>query len=375
MEHAGIAATTGSRPSLLLCATDAGGAQNLAAICGCAKDRGFEIHIITRRALAPLFSDSTIALIEELPGGIESFIQELQPRAIICGTTRYESPDRVALALARRDGMRCVAVVDEWYNYLMRFSSGDGTRSPVFPDAIAVPDEVARREAIAEGIPREICHATGSPSLALISGLSNAWQEFPPPVPAVLEGVADATIVTFLSETHSSDYGRSPGGSGPLGPYIGYTEQSVCQNILETLGRLPGQFVFVYRPHPSESDVAEPSQLPINIEFRMARAEPLHPLCYHSDLVLGMRSMAILEAALIGSRTASFQPGLIGPQVCTAVRIGLVPLLADALSLSRWIAANGSQHGRREILSQRPRFARSDAADNILRLATLQTLT
>ncbi len=359
----------GSRHRLLLCATDAGGARNLSALCGRAKDQWSEVHIVTRRALAPLFADSGITLIEDLAGGIEPFLRELRPGAVICGTTRYDSPDREAIALARRDRIPCVAVVDEWYNHLMRFSAGDDAKSHLFPDAIAVPDEFARREAIAEGIPQEVCHATGSPSLAMIAGMGGAWRKSPPAVPEPVDRAAGATVVTFLSETHSSDYGRVPGESGPLGPFIGYTEQSVCRSILEALGSLPGKFVFVYRPHPAESDCPEMSALPENIEFRLAPDVPLHPLCYHSDVVIGMRSMAILEAALIGCRAASFQPGLLGPQVCTAVRLGLVPIFADLPSLSGWIAENGLKRGRRETLSPRPDFARADAADNILRLA------
>jgi len=369
MEHAGIKPARGGRHRLLLCATDAGGARNLAALCGRAKEQGFEIHIVTRRALAPLFADSGITLIEELAGGIESFIRRLQPGAVICGTTRYGSPDREALTLAREDGVPCVAVVDEWYNHLLRFSGGASAKLPVFPDAIAVPDEFARREAIAEGIPPEICHATGSPSLALIAALGEVWRESPPAVPKAVGGAAGATVVTFLSETHSLDYGRMPGGSGPLGPFIGYTEQSVCRSILEALGRLPGKFVFVYRPHPSESEFPELTGLSENIEFRLAPNGPLHPLCYHSDLVLGMRSMAILEAKLIGCLAASFQPGLLGPQVCTSVRLGLVPLLEDSQSLSRWISENSKKRGRRDNPALRLDFATPDAADNILRLA------
>ena len=374
MEHAGITPARGGRHRLLLCATDAGGARNLAALCGRAEEQGFEIHIVTRKALAPLFADFSITLVEELAGGVEPFIRKLQPGAVICGTTRYDSPDREALTLARKDGVPCVAVVDEWYNHLLRFSAGDSAKLPVFPDAIAVPDEFARREAIAEGIPQEICHATGSPSLTLIAGLGEAWRESPPAIPEAVDGMAGATVVTFLSETHSSDYGRASGESGPLGPFIGYTESSVCRVILQALSSIPGKFVFVYRPHPSELDFPEITALPKNVEFRLAPEAPLHPLCYHSDMVLGMRSMAILEASLIGCRVASFQPGLLGPQVCTAVRLGLVPLLLDQHSLSGWILENSLKKGRSEHTFPRQDFARSDSADNILKFAAQKLL-
>jgi len=374
MEHAAITPGQYGESSLLLCATDAGGVRNIAALCSSAKEQGFEIHIVTRRSLASLFQDSNIMLVENLAGGIKPFLRKLQPGVVICGTTRYDSPDRETIAFARMRGVPCVAVVDEWYNYILRFSGRDGEELPVFPDAIAVPDEFARREAIAEGVPREICHATGSPSLALVADLAELWHKFPPAVPKELSGLDGATIVTFVSETHYSDYGMAPGESGPLGPFIGYTEQSVCRSILQTLGGIPKKFVFVYRPHPSESEFPEPTPLPDNIQFLLAPGAPLLPLCYHSDMVIGMRSMAILEAKLIGCRAASFQPGLVGPQLSTAVRLGLVPFLMDENSLSAWISENSLKSGRRESASRRPDFARPDAADNILSLAMQKIL-
>lgn len=346
----------------------------MAALCGPAKAQGFETHIVTRKSFAPLFRGFNITLIEDLSAGVEPLFRKLQPTAVICGTTRYDSSDREAIALARTGGVPCVAVVDEWYNHLLRFSGQNLGKPPVFPDAIAVPDELARCEAIAEGIPQEILHATGSPSLALISRLAEHWCKLPPEVPKELSRKDGATVVTFISETHSSDYGTAPGESGPLGSFIGYTEQSVCRSILQTLGGIPRKFVFVYRPHPSESEYTEPMALPENIQFRLVPNAFLHPLCYHSEMVIGMRSMAILEARMIGCRAASFQPGLIGPQLCTAVRLGLVPLLMDELSLSAWILENSLKSGRREMPSRWPDFARPDAADNIMSLAIQKTL-
>jgi len=370
MEHAGIIPDRGNKRRLLLCASDAGGVRNIAALRTPAKAQGFEVSTVTCRLLAPLFEDSSILLIENLARGIEPFMLDLQPKAVICGTTRYESPEREAITFARKNGVPCVAVVDEWYNHLLRFSNRGDVKAHLFPNAIAVPDEFARSGAIAEGIPPNILHATGSPSLARIAKLGEEWRESPPPVPGALVGAKDATVITFLSETHSFDYGRLPGEAGPLGPFVGYTEQSVCRTILAVLDRLPEKFIFVYRPHPAESEFPELTKLSQNIEFRLAPDVPLHTLCYHSDMVLGMRSMAILEARLIGCRVASFQPGLCGPQVCTAVRLGLVPLLENALSLSEWIAESVAEKGRNKPLSLRPDFARSDAAENILRLAT-----
>lgn len=354
---------------MLLCATDAGGVRNLAAVHAKARENGWSVNLITRKSLAPLLSDSGISpeFVENLDGGIGAAMRAIRPNAVICGTTRYESPDREAIAIAKRDRIKSVAVVDEWYNYKLRFAGPNGRL--VLPDAIALPDRLACDEAIAEGIPGELCHATGSPSLACLAEIGRKWIKVPPALPDPLKTTQQATIITFLSETHSMDYGENPAESGPLGRFIGYTEHSVCQEILEALSRIPGKFVFVYRPHPSEVRAPNLQKLPDNVEFLLAPGVPLHSLCFHSDFVVGMRSMAILEAALIGCHAASFQPGLTPPQLCSAVRLGMVPLLNDELSLAAWLKCRPEFHATKAISEAFHGFACMNAADNILRLA------
>ena len=47
-------------------------------------------------------------------------------------------------------------------------------------------------------------------------------------------------------------------------------------------------------------------------------------LMWHSTLVIGMRSMALLQSALMGTPTASYQPNLIHKERCTAARLNLI---------------------------------------------------
>jgi len=92
----------------------------------------------------------------------------------------------------------------------------------------------------------------------------------------------------------------------------------------------------------------------------VARA-PLWPLLWHADLVVGMKSMALLEAALMGHRPLSLQPNLQGADRCTAARLGLADRAATEDELADWLRR---PPGRSAPL--RPPFADSRAAANVL---------
>lgn len=357
---------------VLLCATDAGGVRNLIPLLPEVARRGWEITFVTRSSLLHMFSQRTPAhrllLVKDVEGKIESTFASISPSAVICGTTRHKSPERDFLRCARQAGVRSVAVVDEWYNYLYRFSTSGQLNPSCLPSVIALPDEQAVREAVAEGLPVGLCQATGSPSLAETWERGKQWQVTPPQAPTVLAGTRNCPVITFLSETYALDYGRRPGESGLMGAYIGYTETTVRDLILETLSHLPSDVVFVEKPHPSAQDVELPARIRGNIDYRLACDTTTWELCAHSEAVVGMRSMALLEARLLGCNVTSFQPGLIGTEQCTAVRLGLVPGLRACDELYNWLLAAMKEPGA-QVPAKRPFFARADAADRIVQLA------
>lgn len=302
---------------------------------------------------------------EEMEGKIAQVIEMIKPKAVICGTTRHPSPDREFLYYARLFNVRSVAVLDEWYLYRCRFYSDSEIQSMNFPDVIALPDGRALCEAINEGLPSDRCHATGSPSLSRLWELGEMWRKHPPPVPSV---VGEGITLTFISETHAEDYGRTPGDSGLMGDYIGYTELTVRDSILDVLAGLDKKITFIEKKHPAAKDVLPPGNIPANVDYRVAGDVDTWELCVHSDLVIGMRSMALLEAHLLGCTVVSYQPGLVDDERCAAVRLGLVPGLREPDELINWIEGvvhtpNNSPH------LERPWFARADAASRIVDLS------
>jgi hypothetical protein len=156
-----------------------------------------------------------------------------------------------------------------------------------------------------------------------------------------------------------SDYGRGPDCPGPLGAWLGYTEREVRSALARAIAASGLRRTVVEKLHPSEIDIpaAPDGSLPWHI---VARAS-LWPLLWHADLVVGMKSMALLEAALMGHRPLSFQPNLQGADRCTAARLGLADRAGTEGELAAWLRRPPARG-----VPLRPPFADSRAAANVL---------
>lgn len=362
--------STSGAPRLLLCATEAGSARNVAALAGAIEQRRAVASLVTSASSLHLFG--SLSWCADVRTGVPDsdvpgLLDAVAPAAVICGTTTGASPDRLVVRAARERGVRSVVVIDERYGYAQRFAA---ERRPAdLPDAIAVMDEGARAEAAAEGLPIDRCVATGSPALAQLADAVERFVAEPPARPDWLVGLPARPIVTFLSETFCVDYGAAPGEAGELGPYVGYTETTVFEAVREAVQRSGGGMLIVEKQHPSHRGalVRGIQRYDKDVSHVQVRAIDLWPLLWHSAAVIGMRSMALLEAYLLGAPAISYQPGLIGTDRCTAVRLGVVPSVTDD-ELVAWLSER--RNARRSAPpAARQAFSRRDASTNVLDLA------
>jgi hypothetical protein len=355
---------------LLLCATDAGGAANVAALLPALTERQVEVMVMTARHLTSRFDGSpTLRLICVAPEEVEAAVQAFRPGALVCGTTRYDSPERRLLAIAARRGIRSVAVLDERYLYRQRFETAAG-EVEAWPDLVTLIDETSREEAIAEGLPPDRLRVTGSPGGAA-PGAASRLEHTPPPRPDVLPPAADGPSVTFLSETLATDYGTGPDTPGMMGPFVGYTEHTVRELLIEALAALQRPVALVEKLHPADLAPVSSSRQVGAVRVIVVRDVQLWPLLWHSEAVVGMRSMALLEAYLLGVPVLSFQPGLTGPERCSAVRLGLVPQTTRQSHARAWLASTlGARPSLgRGLPGNTGSFAPPDAARRIVALA------
>lgn len=353
---------------LLLCATDAGGARNLAPLLLYVQNKGFLPSLITSEGMLALFDTRGIKIIKAKDVNSEmaaiNLLKEISPAAIVCGTTRYTGPERLLITAARKLGIKSVVILDEWFNYRIRFQKEDGELS-YLPDIICCQDEKSRNEAASEGIPPDHLFVTGSAFLSTLTFRAEKFLTDPPAMPGFIKDKTKP-IITFLHETHSLDYGLRPGESGPLGQFIGYSEHTVRQDIFDTLKKIGKNCTVIEKLHPAYQGYGLAPLGDSCVQWITVPTTDLLPLLWHSDLVVGMRSIVLLEAAILGCPAVSYQPHLIGPQVCAAVRFNLIKSIHDKDGLYDWFKKNISselKRGRRLI--QRLPFLKDGVLQNV----------
>ena len=326
-----------------------------------------EFSVIGAERTVGIFAEMGIECLA--PGEPERHIVRLAPDAYLYGRTRYPSDDRRLVAVARHQGIPSTLVLDEWY-YYRRAVLDEFGNSVFIPDHICCPDEWSRGEAMGEGLPGDRLVVTGSPALAELADRIAQFDSSPPPIPASFEAGLPRPLIVFLSETHSDDYGGAPGEHRRLGAYLGYDENTVREDIAAVLSDLDRPCTVIEKLHPSITRVPPPPETNRKTFWKVVHDAPLWPLIWHGDLVVGMMSMALLETALMGRTALSYQPDLIGADLCTAARLELIDKGRSRVDLERWFQEGWSKAGRRSTGPLPcPPFADPRAARNVLAVA------
>ena len=138
---------------------------------------------------------------------------------------------------------------------------------------------------------------------------------------------ADAAVVLFASDPVARDMG--PGTEH----YRGYDEYDTLRGLVQALDdvrpALARAAVLVLKPHPSQSQAEVTSlQRQPGAEDALLTTEAPWPSIAAADVVVGMTSMMLLEAALAGKPAISFQPSASAPEF-VGTRIGAVPAAAS----------------------------------------------
>ena len=98
---------------------------------------------------------------------VKTVLQELAEceclAGLVLGRDWGTDLDVLALAWARKNGIKSIVILDYWSNYAVSFR--DETGKYHWPDAYLVMDDLAKQEAIAEGVPSDILHVSGHPGL------------------------------------------------------------------------------------------------------------------------------------------------------------------------------------------------------------------
>jgi hypothetical protein len=224
--------------------------------------------------------------------------------------------DAFTLKLARAassQGIPVLCLLDNWMNYMHRLKI-DGEPA-LIPDVYMVMDDLAKAEAIGEGVPESILRVVGQPALGSLAGEYQRWKKQDR---AKYFGSADLDItkklIVFISEPVSNDQGSGPENS----QYRGYTEKTVLKQFCAELQPFAASCQLCIAPHPRD-DIAE-----LNILWERCRGKMTGGLLqlksgrqaiFLADGVAGMASILLYEAWLMSRPVISLQPGLHKPQL------------------------------------------------------------
>jgi hypothetical protein len=234
----------------------------------------------------------------ELLSELDRLIANDQLQMIVAGTSWGSETEIKAIQLCKSAGIVTVSILDYWSNYATRFRDLMGEFT--FPDIYIVMDELARQEAIAEGVPPQIIKVMGHPGLDAYLQM-DARKKL---------GSSHVRRILFLSQPISLFYGER----------LGYSEHSVLRDCLEVLDKLENTSLSV-KFHPKDDPVFQEQYRDLSVEGSLS------DLFANFDLIIGMSTMGILYAVLAGIPAISYQPQLIEQDFCIASKQGLIPLV------------------------------------------------
>jgi CDP-Glycerol:Poly(glycerophosphate) glycerophosphotransferase len=285
--------------------------------------------------------------IEVMPGRAAQLLDAMKPGAVLAGTSAGVTFEKMLIETAKRRGIPTIGVLDHWSNYLLRFQ-GPGGSGHYFPSILAVMDDAARADLLAEGYAYDAIVVTGQPAFDALVALDERQR------PAIREtfGVrADERLLVFASEPLRRDHGRS----------LGFDETDALRMLLEVVGTLPGAAPRVLiKPHPTE---------PIEALSAVAARSPVQTavvpdavprdLVLAADVVVGMTSVILLESALLGTPVVSLQPNLRTADQFIGTRLGIVRPAYDSAACRSALV---------ELLGASDRRGVASAARSILRV-------
>lgn len=337
-----------NRPKILLFSHDPGGANTVIPLVKPLEASGFEVLLYGKGPALGKYEQAGLSgevLTADTQDEINDFLTGQAPVCIVTGTSANDFTEKYLWQAAQRFSIPSLAILDQWINYGIRFSpygimQADlyelDKQHPYLPDAVGVMDDFAKVEMAAEGIPESRIVVTGQPYFETVR--KQYGQKGKADLALLQERLGIRTeewVLLFVSEPLEISYGSSE--------YLGYSEKTILRSVVDTLQALDSMF---YRPlcllvkiHPRENaqdvqaafDSLQFKNIRVVLDFR---TNPLEALAL-SDAVVGMSSMLLLEAALVGKPILSVQIGLKRDNPFVLSRQGqVIPIMSETALLS-----------------------------------------
>lgn len=229
---------------------------------------------------------------------IRSLVQIINPKLILTGTSYGDYSEQNLWQTARELHIPSAAIIDQWLNYRLRFTSTQGKL--VTSDKILIMDNFTKREMIKEGFNQDQLLVVGHPYLDQLRSQALSAKPHPRRQHSIL----------FISEPIAQAAHLN----------LGYTEDTVLSHLTQALSALHQDVRLTVKFHPKHQP--PPSQ-----------SASLYQLILESDLVIGMQSIGLIEAYILGKPILSVQIGLRQPDEFILSRRGITRTIRSSKML------------------------------------------
>jgi len=335
---------------ILLFARDPGGANTIIPLFEPLKRKGYTVSVYGKDIALARFSSNNIEaadIVSEVGEvsevSIGKFLADLRPDFIITGTSADDMTEKYLWKTAESLGIPSFAILDQWMNYGIRFSSYGVSQIQEYekdknflflPSKILVPDDLARRDSILEGLPEDKILVSGQPYFGWIKNIQVSDDKIKR-LRKDLDINNSDFIVVFASEPLQKIYKEE------VKSYWGYDEISLFLHFYKTMveeTKITKQNIkIIVKLHPKEdpdyylklkSEIRKD-----NIEIIIDQVSDPKLLIRVSDLVVGISSMFLLESVVLGKPTISLQIGLKRENPFMLDRIGVLKSIVTKVQL------------------------------------------
>lgn len=242
----------------------------------------------------------------------EKILSDFNPDYIFCATSNNNFEHKIRTFFSGK--VIVYSFIDHWCNYLNRFTFNNAT---CLGDIIFVIDEVAKKEAIKDGIPEIILRVLRNPYYEKV-------ENFVPKISKrqFLEQIkldSNKLIILFVSDGIRDNFKRTDDKNRG----IGYDEYSVLIDLLTSLDKIDVsilmKFQLVIKIHPkslrNKFDAIINHFGTKNIDILLVKDYDALTISYYSDYVIGMFSNMVIEAFLLNKKLMRIQIGQIGEDI------------------------------------------------------------
>jgi hypothetical protein len=330
---------------VLMFIEDPGAANFMVPVIPALHARGLSAAVRVTGAAAVYISGGGIADVCEPEGDADAMIAAIQPRIVLTGTSENMQSLGFSLTLAaRKRGLPTVAMVDGPSNAALRFR-GDADHALAFaPDLILVPDAATAASFVALGHPNTGVIVCGHPHYDWVRARADEFER--EGRQAVRNRVfgdipADARVVVFAAEVST---GLIPAQYRRSGEYTlhgagrnDFRSEIVIEELLDALALLAPKPYAVLRLHPKNTQ-EELAQFHGRFDAVSEGGSALD-LVFAADAVVGMTSILLAEAAIVGRPVLAILPRPMEYEWLPSIVRGQIPFATTRVQVQEGIAA------------------------------------